>query len=164
MASALVHDPSVLLLDEPFNGMDPRQRLHLMDLLRRMGSDGRTVLFSSHILEEVEQVARQIEVVVAGRHAASGDFGAIRRLMTDRPNRYLVRSADDRALARALLADPSVRAVSLRAEGGVEVEATDFGRFSTALPRAARDLGVRLYEVSPTDESLESVFSYLVAS
>jgi len=164
MASALVHDPSVLLLDEPFNGMDPRQRLHLMDLLRRMGSEGRTVLFSSHILEEVEQVARQIEVVVAGRHAASGDFGAIRRLMTDRPNRYVVRSADDRTLAQALLGDVSVRAVSLRPAGGVEVEATDFGRFSAALPRIARDLDVRLFEVSPTDESLESVFSYLVAS
>ena len=71
LASALVHDPAVLLLDEPFNGVDPRQRLHLMALLRRMGSEGRTVLFSSHILEEVEQVARQIEVVVSGRHAAS---------------------------------------------------------------------------------------------
>ncbi len=164
MASSLVHEPSVLLLDEPFNGMDPRQRIHLMDLLRRMGGEGRTVLFSSHILEEVEQVARQIEVVVAGRHAASGDFGAIRRLMTDRPNRYVVRSTDDRALARALLGDVSVRAVSLRAEGGVEVEASDFGRFSAALPRVARDLDVRLLEVSPTDESLESVFSYLVAS
>ncbi|MCP6711362.1 AAA family ATPase, partial [Klebsiella pneumoniae] len=82
MASALVHDPPVLLLDEPFNGMDPRQRIHLMELLRTMGAEGRTVLFSSHILEEVEQVARQVEVVVAGRHAASGDFGAIRRLMT----------------------------------------------------------------------------------
>jgi ABC-2 type transport system ATP-binding protein len=70
MASSLVHDPAVLLLDEPFNGMDPRQRLHLMELLRRMGADGRTVLFSSHILEEVEQVARRIEVVVAGRHSA----------------------------------------------------------------------------------------------
>jgi ABC-2 type transport system ATP-binding protein len=135
MASALVHDPSVLLLDEPFNGMDPRQRMHLMDLLRRMGAEGRTVLFSSHILEEVEQVARQIEVVVAGRHAASGDFGAIRRLMTDRPNRYVVRSADDRRLAVALLGDESVRAVSLRPQGGVEVEAGDFGRFALVLPR-----------------------------
>ena len=164
MASALVHDPSVLLLDEPFNGMDPRQRLHLMELLRRMGAEGRTVLFSSHILEEVEQVARQIEVVVAGRHAASGDFGAIRRLMTDRPDRYVVRSSDDRALARALLGDVSVRAVSLRPEGGVEVEATDVGRFSVALPQLARALDVRLFDVSPTDESLEGVFSYLVAS
>lgn len=99
MASALVHDPSVLLLDEPFNGMDPRQRMQLMDLLRRMGAEGRTVLFSSHILEEVEQLASHIEVIVAGRHAASGDFRKIRRLMTDRPHRYLVRSSDDRALA-----------------------------------------------------------------
>ena len=76
MASALVHDPEVLLLDEPFNGMDPRQRLHLMELLHRLGEDGRTVLFSSHILEEVEQIAQNVEVVVTGRHAASGDFRA----------------------------------------------------------------------------------------
>jgi ABC-2 type transport system ATP-binding protein len=164
MASALVHDPPVLLLDEPFNGMDPRQRIHLMELIRTMGAEGRTVLFSSHILEEVEQVARQIEVVVAGRHAASGDFGAIRRLMTDRPNRFVLRTADDRLMASALLADPSVRGARLRAEGGIEVEASDFGRFSEVLPRLARHHGVRLHEVTPTDESLESVFSYLVSS
>jgi ABC-2 type transport system ATP-binding protein len=164
MASALVHDPGVLLLDEPFNGMDPRQRIHLMDLLRRMGAEGRTVLFSSHILEEVEQVARQIEVMVAGRHAASGDFGAIRRLMTDRPNRFVLRTADDRVMASALLRDESVRGARLRSEGGIEVEASDFGRFSEVLPRLAREHGVRLHEVTPTDESLESVFSYLVSS
>lgn len=164
MASALVHDPSVLLLDEPFNGMDPRQRIHLMELLRTMGAEGRTVLFSSHILEEVEQVARQIEVVVAGRHAASGDFGAIRRLMTDRPNRFVLRTSDDRTMASALLADASVRGARLRSEGGIEVEASDFGRFSEVLPRLARERGIRLHEVTPTDESLESVFAYLVST
>ncbi|HET6940032.1 MAG TPA: ABC transporter ATP-binding protein [Nocardioides sp.] len=164
MASALVHDPGVLLLDEPFNGMDPRQRLHLMELLREWGVEGRTVLFSSHILEEVEQVARQIEVVVSGRHAASGDFGAIRRLMTDRPNRFVLRTADDRRLASVLLGDASVRGARLRSEGGIEVEASDFGRFSEVLPRLAREHGVRLHEVTPTDESLESVFAYLVSS
>ena len=164
MASSLVHDPAVLLLDEPFNGMDPRQRIHLMELLRTMGAEGRTVLFSSHILEEVEQVARQIEVMVAGRHAASGDFGAIRRLMTDRPNRFVLRTADDRLMASALLGDASVRGARLRSEGGIEVEASDFGRFSEVLPRLAREHGVRLHEVTPTDESLESVFSYLVSS
>ena len=164
MASGLVHDPSVLLLDEPFNGMDPRQRIHLMELLRTMGAEGRTVLFSSHILEEVEQVARQIEVMVSGRHAASGDFGAIRRLMTDRPNRFVLRTADDRLMASALLRDPSVRGARLRSEGGIELEASDFGRFSEVLPRLAREHGVRLHEVTPTDESLESVFSYLVSS
>jgi ABC-2 type transport system ATP-binding protein len=164
MASSLVHEPSVLLLDEPFNGMDPRQRIHLMELLRTMGAEGRTVLFSSHILEEVEQVARQIEVVVAGRHAASGDFGAIRRLMTDRPNRFVLRTSDDRRMASALLVDPSVRGARLRSEGGIELEASDFGRFSEVLPQLAREHGVRLLEVTPADESLESVFAYLVSA
>jgi ABC-2 type transport system ATP-binding protein len=162
LASALVHDPSVLLLDEPFNGVDPRQRLHLMALLQRFGAEGRTVLFSSHILEEVEQVARQIEVVVSGRHAASGDFGEIRRLMTDRPVQYVVVSDDDRTLASALISEPSVVAVGLRPRGGVDVSVTDLGEFAHRLPRVARDASVRLVELTPTDESLESVFSYLV--
>ncbi|MCW2898238.1 MAG: transporter related protein [Streptosporangiaceae bacterium] len=163
MASALVHDPSVLLLDEPFNGMDPRQRLQLMDLIRRMAAEGRTVLFSSHILEEVERLANQIEVIVAGRHAASGDFRAIRRLMTDRPHLFVVRSSDDRKLASAIIADGSARSVQL-GEAGLRVEAVDFRRFTWLLPQVARKEGVRLLEVSPADESLESVFSYLVAS
>ncbi|PVE09077.1 ABC transporter ATP-binding protein [Streptomyces scopuliridis] len=165
MASALVHDPSVLLLDEPFNGMDPRQRMQLMDLLRRMGATGRTVLFSSHILEEVEQLASHIEVIVAGRHAASGDFRKIRRLMTDRPHRYLVRSSDDRALAAALIADPSTAGIEVDiAEGALRIQAVDFGRFTELLPRVAREHSIRLLAVSPSDESLESVFSYLVAA
>ncbi len=162
LASALVHDPAVLLLDEPFNGVDPRQRLHLMALLRQMGSEGRTVLFSSHILEEVEHVARQIEVVVSGRHAASGDFGRIRRLMTDRPVRYVVTTDDDRALATALIAEESVVAVALRPDGGLDVSVADFGTFVTRLPRVAKERGVRLQELTPSDESLESVFAYLV--
>jgi ABC-2 type transport system ATP-binding protein len=165
MASALVHDPSVLLLDEPFNGMDPRQRMQLMQLLRDMGDAGRTVLFSSHILEEVEQLASHIEVVVAGRHAASGDFRKIRRLMTDRPHRYLVRSSDDRRLAAALIADASTAGIELDwNEKALQIQAIDFGRFTEVLPRLAREHGIRLYTVSPSDESLESVFSYLVAA
>jgi ABC-2 type transport system ATP-binding protein len=165
MASALVHDPSVLLLDEPFNGMDPRQRMQLMQLLRQMGDAGRTVLFSSHILEEVEQLASHIEVVVAGRHAASGDFRKIRRLMTDRPHRYLVRSSDDRRLASVLIADASTAGIQLDwNEKALQIQAIDFGRFTELLPRLAREHGIRLYTVSPSDESLESVFSYLVAA
>jgi ABC-2 type transport system ATP-binding protein len=165
MASALVHEPAVLLLDEPFNGMDPRQRLQLMELLRRFGADGRTVLFSSHILEEVEQLARHIEVVVAGRHAASGDFRRIRRLMTDRPHRYLVRSSDDRRLAAALIADGSTAGIELDwNERALRIQAIDFQRFTTLLPKVAQEAGIRLLTVAPADESLESVFSYLVSS
>ncbi len=162
MATALVHDPAVLLLDEPFNGMDPRQRLHLMDLLRRLAADGRTVLFSSHILEEVEQIADTIEVLVAGRHAASGDYRRIRRLMTERPHQYTIASSDDRRLAAAIIADGAADGVTL-AGGSIAVQTSDFGRFTRALPRLAQESGVRLLEVNPADESLESVFAYLVA-
>jgi ABC-2 type transport system ATP-binding protein len=166
MATAIVHDPTVLLLDEPFNGMDPRQRLHLMDLLHQLGDQGRTILFSSHILEEVEQIAGRIEVMVAGRHAASGDFREIRRLMTQRPHQYTIRASDNRALASALIAQPSTSGVELVAGPGgtdvVQVQATDYAAFVHALPQVASRHDIRLLEVRPADESLESVFSYLV--
>ena len=103
VAAALVHNPRVLLLDEPFNGMDPRQRMHMMELLHSLGDQGHTILFSSHILEEVEQVSGTVQVIVAGRLAASGDYREIRRLMTNRPHVFAVQSSDDRRLAVALI-------------------------------------------------------------
>ncbi|MEH1168104.1 ABC transporter ATP-binding protein [Micromonospora sp. CPCC 205539] len=161
VAAALVHDPQVLLLDEPFNGMDPRQRLHMMQLLHSLGDAGRTILFSSHILEEVEQVSGTVQVMVAGRLAASGDFRTIRRLMTNRPHVFAVRSTDDRGLAVALIAEPSVSGVELD-RTGLTVRAGDYGAFTRALPRIALDRGIRVRQLVPSDESLESVFSYLV--
>ena len=163
VAADLVHDPEILLLDEPFNGMDPRQRLHMMDLLTKLGAEGRTILLSSHILEEVEQLADTIQVIVSGRLAASGDFRAIRRLMTSRPHVFLVRSSDDRRLGSALIGRPAVTGVELTT-GGLQVRASDFGAFSRELAGLARDHSVRLRELLPEDESLESVFAYLVES
>ncbi|MFL5718696.1 MAG: ABC transporter ATP-binding protein [Chloroflexota bacterium] len=161
LAGALVHDPRILLLDEPFNGMDPRQRLHMMTLLRSMAAEGRTILFSSHILEEVERLADSVLVLYAGRLAAAGDFRSIRRLMTDRPHTFTVRSSDDRRLAAALMADQAVFGAELVA-GHVAIQTADYGAFTRTLPRVARDAAVTLFEVRPTDDSLESVFSYLV--
>ncbi|MDQ2689024.1 MAG: ABC transporter ATP-binding protein [Chloroflexota bacterium] len=161
VAAALVHDPRVLILDEPFNGMDPRQRLHMMDLLRAMAADGRTILFSSHILEEVERLSDRVLVVVAGRLAASGDFRRIRRLMTDRPHSFTLRSTDNRRLARELLAVAEVDAVDLH-DGILTVKTGDFGSLTRSVATAAQRAGVSLLELRPADESLESVFSYLV--
>jgi ABC-2 type transport system ATP-binding protein len=161
VAAALVHDPAVLVLDEPFNGMDPRQRLHMMDLLRSLGASGRTILFSSHILEEVERVAERVLVIVAGRLAASGDFREIRRLMADRPHAFTLRTSDDRSLASTLVARPSVAGVEL-ADGRLHVRATDHAVFTGELAALARASGVSILELIPADESLESVFAYLV--
>jgi ABC-2 type transport system ATP-binding protein len=164
VAAALVHDPSVLLLDEPFNGMDPRQRMHMMDLLHTMGDQGRTVLFSSHILEEVEQVSGTVQVIVAGRLAASGDYRTIRRLMTHRPHVFTIRSSDDRRLATALMADASVAGVEIDAANGLTVKSSDYGTFTRALPKVALAEKIRVQRLVPADESLESVFAYLVGA
>jgi ABC-2 type transport system ATP-binding protein len=161
VAAALVHNPQVLLLDEPFNGMDPRQRMHMMSLLHTLGDHGHTILFSSHILEEVEQVSGTVQVIVAGRLAASGDYRKIRRLMTNRPHVFAVQSSDDRQLAVALIGEKSVSGVEIETTG-LTVRASDYGSFTRALPRIALDRGIRLRKLLPSDESLESVFSYLL--
>jgi ABC-2 type transport system ATP-binding protein len=161
MAGALVHDPPVLLLDEPFNGMDPRQRLHMFELLRRMADEGCTILLSSHILEEVERIAESVLVIYAGRLAASGDFRSIRRLMTDRPHVFRLRSSDDRRLGSVLLDEDCVFGIELDA-GGLTVRVSDYGQFTRRLPVSAKKAGISLLELAPTDDSLESVFSYLV--
>ena len=163
VAAALVHNPEILLLDEPFNGLDPRQRLHMMDLLSRLGNEGRTILFSSHILEEVERLSGTIQVMVAGRLAASGDFRAIRRLMTSRPHVFRLKTSDDRRLAAALVSRDYTHAVELTSKG-LQVRTSDFGAFCEQIAGLARDENIRLTELLPTDESLESVFGYLIAN
>jgi ABC-2 type transport system ATP-binding protein len=161
IAGALVHGPGTLLLDEPFNGMDPAQRMQMIELLRDLAAQGKTILISSHILEELHHLANNVLVVVAGRLAASGHFREIRRLMTDRPHTFTLRSSDDRRLAAALMGDASVQGIEL-GEKGMTVRTAERSGFARSLPLLARAAEVTLYELQPTDESLESVFSYLV--
>jgi len=161
VAAALVHDPPVLILDEPFNGMDPRQRLQMFELLRRMADEGRTILLSSHILEEVERVSESVLVIYAGRLAASGDFRSIRELMTDRPHVFYVRSSDDRRLGSLLLTEESIFGVEIES-AGLRVRTSDLASFTRRMPRLARDSHISLFELAPKDDSLESVFAYLV--
>jgi ABC-2 type transport system ATP-binding protein len=162
IAAALVHDPQVLLLDEPFNGADPRQRLHMTALFERLAAEGRTIIFSSHILEEVERLAERVLVIVGGRLAASGDFREIRRLMTDRPHTFTLRTTDDRRLAAMLVAHESVLGVDLAADR-LTVRTSLLSAFALAVPAIARTSGVSILELRPTDESLEDVFAYLVS-
>jgi ABC-2 type transport system ATP-binding protein len=161
IAGALVHDPGVILLDEPFNGMDPRQRIQMIDMMRGLASDGCAIVISSHILEELNDLATNVLVMVSGRLAASGHYREIRRLMTDRPHTFTVRTSDDRRFSAALLGDQSVFGVELTGNG-IVVRTADRGAMTRNVARIARDSGSRLLEIRPTDESLESVFSYLV--
>jgi ABC-2 type transport system ATP-binding protein len=161
VAAALVGDPRVLVLDEPLNGADPVQRKALIELFQRLGNEGRTVIVSSHILHEVERLARRQIVLVRGRLAAAGDHHAIRSAIADRPRQVLLRSSDPRGLAAAL--------VRVEAVSGVGIDGTDVVVSSLraldlalALPGVARRAGIRLLEVRPLDDSLESAFRELV--
>ena len=162
VAAALVHDPEVLLLDEPLNGTDPVQRASLIDLLRRLGAEGRTVIVSSHVLSEVERFAGNILVIVNGKLAAAGDFLAIRDKMDEHPREVMIRADDPRRLAAALIGDRSTSAVRIDDDGRLLAQTHDVRAFSRAVPLLARQEGVRLLEVRAVDESLASVFAYLV--
>lgn len=161
LAAALVHEPTLVLLDEPFNGLDPRQRLHMMQLLEARAEAGTAVLLSSHILEEIASVASRILVILSGRLAATGDYRTLRRLMTDRPHTVRVRSSDDRRLASALMQEPSVMGVEIDSTG-LMIRATDYTALSLSVAPVAQRADCTLYEVQVTDESLEHVFAYLV--
>ena len=161
LAQAIVHDPRVILLDEPLSGLDPRQRVHMVELFHELASLGRAVIVSSHVLEEVERFGSNVVVIANGRLAAQGDFREIRALMDDRPRRLRIVSDRPRSLASALVTAPHVSGVRLDGEV-IEVETTDASDFARMIAKVAVDVNARLREVRGIDEDLESVFKYLV--
>jgi ABC-2 type transport system ATP-binding protein len=158
-----VCDPHVLVLDEPLNGADPIQRLHLIALFKQLGAQGRTVIVSSHVLNEVERLAPRVIVLINGRLAAAGGHHAIRDAMDDRPRHVLVRSDDGRRLASALITLDSVGGVTFDGvRDGLVIQTVRARELATALPRLARTESVRLLEVRALDDSLESLFRELI--
>ena len=162
VAQGLVHDPSVVVLDEPLTGLDPRQRADMIALFRRLGAEGRCVLVSSHVLGEVERLGSRILVMSQGRLAAAGDFRELRALMDDRPLRVRVRTDRPRELAGALLEAGTVVGARLDGDQVLELDTNDARELARALAPAARDRDASLLEVIPLDADLEGVFRYLV--
>ncbi len=162
VAQAVVHNPWVIVLDEPLTGLDPRQRRHMTDLFHSLGGQGRCVIVSSHVLEEVERFGSDVLVIAQGRLAAEGDFHAIRDLMDDRPHRLRVRTDRPHQVAGGLLAAGTVVGIRLTAPDTVLVDTTDVHRFRRCVAAVARDEDAHLWEVIPLDDDLDSVFRYLV--
>ena len=161
LAAVMVHDPEILLLDEPLTGTDPRQRIEFQNLVVEMAREGRTIMISSHILEEVEAVADRILLLVGGKLAAAGDYRVIRQKLSERPYIVRVGATDVRALAARLMQESSVESISMDGDGFIQVLSRNVRELQMALPRAAGEIGVRLSRVEPLDDSLESVFAYL---
>ena len=162
VAGALVHDPAVILMDEPLNGTDPVQRAQLIKLIRELGTSGKTVVVSSHVLVEVERFAENILVIINGKLAAAGDFRAIRDKIDAHDHEVRIRASDPRRLASALIGQPAVQAVRIDAQDRIIAATNDVRTFYHLVPIAAQRERIRLFEIQPTDESLTSVFSYLV--
>ena len=162
LAGTLVHDPELLILDEPLNGADPRQRVHFQELLLRLSSEGRTIVLSSHILEEVEQLAETVLLIVNGKLAASGGFRAIRAALNQRPYHVRIMCDAPRKLASAVVSLDSVDAVHMDPDGAVVVLSRNVRDLQVELPRLAQLASIRLRRIEPLDDSLESVFGYLV--
>jgi ABC-2 type transport system ATP-binding protein len=162
IAQGLVHDPEILILDEPLSGADPRQRLAMMEVFTRLGETGKTILISSHILYEVERMGSNVLVMVNGKLAAEGDFHAIRALMDDRPRRVRVTCSDPRTVASFLVSLPGTRSIHVEQNSAI-VETAAPLEFHLAVPQAAQSAGAHLYGIEGLDEDLESVFRYLVS-
>lgn len=161
VAAALIPDPEVLLLDEPLNGADPVQRAQLIRLFKELGAAGRTVVVSSHVLREVERMADRVIAMVDGRLAAVGSVATIRAAMTDKPRQVFVDCTDPRRLGSALLGTPHVLGVHLNGDR-LMIEAADVSQVARLLPRLAVEDDLTISRIEPADESLESVFRYLV--
>ena len=162
LAATLVHDPEILILDEPLNGADPRQRVHFKRLLQQLAAEGRTIVLSSHILEEVEQLADTVLLIVNGKLAASGGFRAIRAALNERPYHVRVICDAPRRLAASVVGLDSVDAVNVDPDGALVVLSRNVTALQIELPRLAQSERISLRKVEPLDDSLESVFGYLV--
>ena len=161
LAAALVNDPEILILDEPLSGLDPVQRNRMIELFHTLGSQGKCVLISSHILDEVARIGSEVLVIAQGRLAASGDYRSLRTLMEDQPHVIQITTNGARELGAALLQKEIIEGVTIE-DGTLKITTSKIDAFGRSIASIARELDVSLIEVTPMDDDLESVFRYLI--
>jgi ABC-2 type transport system ATP-binding protein len=164
LAQAIVHDPELLILDEPLSGMDPLMRRRTIRLIKDWARAGRSVVVSSHILYEVEALTSNILLINNGRIVAEGNIHQIRELIGEHPHTVLVRTADPRGLAQHLMTADDVLSVTFE-DGAVVIQTARPDAFYTRLTAlaASADAGA-IDEITSPDDNLQAVFKYLVKS
>jgi ABC-2 type transport system ATP-binding protein len=165
IAQSIAHDPELLVLDEPMSGLDPLGRREVLELLRALGASGTHVLFSSHILYEVEHLTAEIVLIHRGRLLAMGALREVRALLSRHPRKVEILARRPRELARALIECPEVLSVRVgaRSEQELALETRDVGAFFTRLTTIAGRERFGITALRSADASLEAVFDYLVA-
>jgi len=162
LAQALVHDPELLILDEPLTGMDPIMRRRTIRLIREWGRNGRSILVSSHILHEIEAMTSNILLINHGRIVAEGNVHQIRELIDEHPHTIYIRGENPRALARRFLADDDVLGLSFQPDALVVQTARPDAFYARLTELAASGEAGRVDEVTSPDDNLAAVFQYLV--
>ena len=160
VAQALLFDLQLLLLDEPLNGMDPVSRRQTLDLVRRFGTEGRTVVLASHVLHEVEAVTDHLVLIHHGRLLAEGRLGEIRELVDRKPRRLVLNGSDLRGLAAQVLADDLVTGISFEADGRLALETRDLSKLLDRLGQLGS--AGQIISLDVEDQNLEAVFDLLV--
>ena len=164
LAQAIFHDPDLLLLDEPLNGLDPVGRREFMDVLQGLAQRGKAIVVSSHILFEVEQMTRSILLLHRGRLLAAGDVSEIRDLIDRYPHRVRIRGDRPREMAARFAGLPYVVSVAVDdVLSEVEVQTRQAGDFYAVVGDLAAE-GFAIQEIESPDNNLESVYEYLVGA
>ncbi len=164
LASAIVHNPDLLILDEPLRGIDPLWRIKIIRMIREFGQQGKTVIISSHILPEVEAMTRQIILIHQGKVFAKGDMEEIRTLLDSHPHQIRVRSPEPRRMAAFFLTDPHILGVSFSKQEADLVTFTTHQRdhFYSKLLKIVVEESFNLEEMTSPDDNLQNVFDYLI--
>jgi ABC-2 type transport system ATP-binding protein len=163
LAQAIAHDPEIMILDEPLNGLDPLSKRKVIRLIKEYKDAGKTIIVSSHVLPEIEALTRTIVLVHQGKILARGDIHEIRDLIDKHPHMISVKTHDSRSLASSLVGEPSVSNIRFGpATDAVVFETKDRDRFFTLLMRLIADRKIEVEEITSPDDNLQAVFDYLV--
>lgn len=163
LAQAMLRDPDIILLDEPLNGLDPVGRHEYIQMLHRLAEAGKTILVSSHILYEVEQMTSGLLLLHRGRLLATGDLRVIRSLIDKHPHQVRIETSEPRRAAELLAGLDNVVSMGFEPGGeGLQLQVRDPNTFYDALTRIALERSLSIRGVSSPDNNLEAVFNYLV--
>jgi ABC-2 type transport system ATP-binding protein len=162
IAQAIAHDPDLLILDEPFNGLDPVGRFEMTDFLRSWCQEGKSLILASHILYEVESVQPSFLLISGGRLLASGSPGEVRRILADSPYTLNFSTDDPKRLARLLIEHFEIDSILFNGPRQLTVETRSAAELYRQLPGLIIAEDIRLTEVSSSDESLKTLFSTLM--
>jgi len=165
LGQSIAHQPVVLILDEPLNGLDPMVRAETIALFRKLASEGLHLIISSHILHEVDMMSDRVVLINNGYIVAEGNIHGVRDEMQEHPMQILIRCDDPSKLAAHVFAQDHVVEARLHDDrGGLFVKTRDADRFYLLLNEVASNGEVNIESVAPVDDDLSAVYQYLIGT